>query len=135
MIVFAIIIIIIIIIVTVKWSPGISFISSSPILFESRTGLVDICIGGCKCYILCVCVCHQSIISALDFFFCTNAVLHKSPPMLYSMLLQVVQHTMKNVYIRVNISKLQVLFVCKTNTVEKCTFRIIIKKSYRIKIL
>ncbi len=55
MIVFAIIIIIII--VTVKWSPGISFISSSPILFESRTGLVDICIGGCKCYILCVCVC------------------------------------------------------------------------------
>ncbi len=63
MIVFAIIIIIII--VTVKCSffifnflsPGISFISSSPILFESRTGLVDICIGGCKCYILCVCVC------------------------------------------------------------------------------
>ncbi len=38
------------------WSPGISFISSSPILFESRTGLVDICIGGCKCYIMYVCV-------------------------------------------------------------------------------
>ncbi len=83
---------------------------------------------------VCVCV-NQSIISALDFFFfCTNAVLHKSPPMLFSMLLQVVQHTMNNVYIRVNLSKLQVLFVSKTNTVEKCTFRIIIKKSYRIKI-
>ncbi len=84
---------------------------------------------------VCVCVCvNQSIISALDLFFCTNAVLHKSRPMLFSMLLQVVQHTMNNVYIRVNLSKLQVLFVSKTNTVEKCTFRIIIKKSYRIKI-
>ncbi len=85
---------------------------------------------------VCVCVCQSINYQCLRFFFfCTNAVLHKSRPMLFSMLLQVVQHTMNNVYIRVNLSKLQVLFVSKTNTVEKCTFRIIIKKSYRIKIL
>ncbi len=78
---------------------------------------------------VCVCVCVSSInYQCLRIFFCTNSVLHKSPPMLISMLLQVVQHTMNNVYIRVNLSKLQVLFVSKTNTVEKCTFRIIIKK-------
>ncbi len=73
MIVFAIIIIIIV--VTVKcsffifnfWSPGISFISSSPIIFESRTGLVDIYIGGCKCYILCVCVCVCVCVSSINY--------------------------------------------------------------------
>ncbi len=73
MIVFAIIIIIIVVAVKCSffifnfWSPGISFISSSPIIFESRTGLVDICIGGCKCYILYVCVCVCVCVSSINY--------------------------------------------------------------------